>query len=75
MMADITSSFSIFLISESKLNSSFTNSTFNLNGYKIFRRDRDTYGGGLLLYVNQEIPCKVLNQQTASSINYCDAIF
>ena len=75
MMADITSSFSIFLISEWKLNSSFPNLPFNTNGYKIFRRDQDTYGGGLLLYVNKEIPCKVLNQQTASAINYCNANF
>ena len=67
MMADIISNFSIFLISESKLDSSFPNSQFKTNGYKIFRRDRDRYGGGLLLYVNEEIPCKILNQQTTSS--------
>ena len=52
-MADIISNFSIFLISESKLDSSFPNSQFKINGYKIFRRDRNRYGGGLLLYVNE----------------------
>ena len=61
--------FSIFLISESKLDSSFPNSQFKINGYKIFRRDRNRYGGGLLLYGNEEIPCKILKQQTASSIS------
>ena len=67
MMADIASNFSIFLISESKLDSYFPNSQFKINGHNIFRRDRTRYGGGLLLYVHEEIPCKILNQQTASS--------
>ena len=55
-----------FLISESKLDSFFSKQ-FKINGYKIFRRDRNRYGGGLLLYVNEETPCKILDQQTASS--------
>ena len=67
MMADIISNFSIFFASESKLDSSFPNSQFKIKGYKIFRRNRNRYGGGRLLYVNEEIPCKVLNQQAASS--------
>ena len=66
-MADITSNFSIFLISELKLDSSFPNSQFKINGYNFFRRDRNRYSGGLLLYVNEEIPCKILNQQIPSS--------
>ena len=66
MMADIISNFRIFLISELKLNLSFPNSQFKIKGYEIFRRDWHRYGGGLYLYVN-EIPCKILNQQTASS--------
>ena len=67
MMAVIISNFSIFLISELKLDSSFQNSQFKMNGYKIFRLDWNRYVGGLLLYVNEEIPCKISNQQTASS--------
>ena len=66
MMAGIVSNFIIFLISESKSDSSFPNSQFKINGYKIFRCDQNRYGGGLLLYVNEEIPCKNLNQQTVS---------
>ena len=64
MMANITSNFSLFLISESNLDLSFPNPQFKINGYKIFRRDRNRYGGGLLLYVNEEIPS---SQQTVSS--------
>ena len=67
IMADIISNFSVFLISKSKLDSSFPNSRFKINSYEIFRRDRNRFARGLLLYVNGEIPCKILNQQTASS--------
>ena len=49
------------------MDSSLPNSQFKTNGYKIFRRNRSRYGGVLLLYVNEDIPCKILNQQTASS--------
>ena len=32
-----------------------------LNGYKMFQRDRDRFGGGLMLYVNEQIPSKVFS--------------
>ena len=53
--------FDIFLISESKIDSAFPHMQFKINGYKLFRRDRNRFGGGLLLYLNEEIPCKFLN--------------
>ena len=34
---------------------------FKINGYKLFRRDRNRFGEGLMLYLNEEIPCKFLN--------------
>ena len=67
MLVNIISNFSIFLISESKLDSSFPNSQFKINGYKMFRCDRNRYSEAFLLYVNEEIKCKMLNQQTTSS--------
>ena len=62
MMAYIVSNFSILLVSESKLDSSFPNSHFKRNANKIFRRDRNKYGGGVPLYVNKEMPGKISNQ-------------
>ena len=67
MIVNIISNFSIFLISESKFYSSFPNSQFKINGYEIFRCDWNRYGEAFLLYVNEEIECKILNQQTTSS--------
>ena len=35
---------------------------FRINGYKIFRLDRNRLGGGLILYINENIPCKPLQE-------------
>ena len=45
----------IFLIPESKINLTFPNIQFKINGYKLFRRDPNWFGGGLMLYLNEEI--------------------
>ena len=61
--------FDVFLVSESKLDSSFPEAQFKIPGYRIFRQDRDKYGGGLMFYINQNIPCKKIETfQFTSSI-------
>ena len=42
--------------------SSFPNQQFCIPEYRIFRKDRNVRGGGLLFYVNQDLNCKVLNK-------------
>ena len=42
----------VFLISESKLNSSFLDAQFKIPDYGIFRRDWDKYAGSLMFYIN-----------------------
>ena len=41
------------LISETKIDESFPNRKFKINGYKIIRRDRDSFGGGLIFDINE----------------------
>ena len=41
----IRKTFDIFLISETKIEDSFPNAQFKTEGYKHFRKDRDTFGG------------------------------
>ena len=53
--------FDIFLVSGTKLDDSFPNNQFYLNGYKMFRRDRNGSGGGLCIYVKEAIAAKQLN--------------
>ena len=53
----------IFLSSETKLDSSFPGEKFVIKGYSTpFRLDRNQTGGGLLLYVREGIPCKILKE-------------
>ena len=49
----------IMLCSEIKTDSSFPQGQFRIEGYSPpFRKDRDRNGGGLLLYVREDIPSK-----------------
>ena len=57
-LANIVKVFDIFLILESKLDDTFPINQFAIGGYKFFRRDRNRFGSGLILYNNKNIPCK-----------------
>ena len=61
-LADIVSgNIDVLLISETKIDNTFPDNQFFLNGFgKPLRFDRNVNGGGLLLYVRQDIPCKQL---------------
>ena len=54
----------IGLISETKTDESFPNQQFQINGYKTTRRDRNSFGGGLIFYINEQIPSKVLTLES-----------
>ena len=47
MIAETITNFDIFLILESKIDSTFSNMQFKINGYKLFRRDCNRFGGGI----------------------------
>ena len=46
----ITNNIDICLLSETKIDESFPNQQFNISNYKIFRRDRNKHGGGIILH-------------------------
>ena len=49
------------MISETKINNSFPISQFTMAGYSIpFRLDRTSHGGRILLFVREDIPCKII---------------
>ena len=57
------------MISETKIDNSFPISQFTMTGYSISSRlDRTSHGGGILLFVRQYIPCKIIKTD-------CDADF
>ena len=49
------------MISETKLDESFSPGQFLLDGYSVsFRSDRDGNGGGILSFIKEDIPSKLL---------------
>ena len=51
----------ILLISESKLDASFYSANFVIPGFSTpYRRDRNCFGGGILVYIREDIPSKLL---------------
>ena len=51
----------ILLLPETKIDDSFPDSQFFAEGFKMYRKDRTKTGGGLLLYVNENLPGKIIN--------------
>ena len=50
------------MISETKVDESFPSNHFLLDGYSVpFRFDRNGNGGGILLYIREDIPSKLLS--------------
>ena len=60
---DIIKLFDVFLVSESKLNHTFPSNQFRINCYKMVRLDRNRFGGGSILYITENIPCKPLQER------------
>ena len=58
---NIIRTFDLFLIAGSKLDSTFPMNQFRIHGYKIFRRDCNRFESDLMLYINENIPCKPLS--------------
>ena len=53
-----------YLGSNAKKLDSVSTSAFKINGYKMFRKDRDRFVGGLVFYVNDQIPSNVLSLES-----------
>ena len=53
------------MVSETKLDDTFPTSHFLMQGYLILlRTDRTSKGGSTLLYVREDIPCKLIKTET-----------
>ena len=68
---DICANLDILLILETKLDDSFSSAQFLLDGFsKPYRLDRCSNGGGILLYIRDDIPSRLL-----SNSNKTESIF
>ena len=58
--------FDIFIITETKLDNTFPTSQFCIEGFSIpYRLDRNRNSGGIIIYVREDIPTKILTKQFA----------
>ena len=63
LKALIKTNIDILVLTETKIDSSFPNAQFRIDGFSIpFRLDRNKFAGGVLIYVRKDIPCKELIQ-------------
>ena len=60
----------IFMISETKIDNSFSISQFTMTGYSIpFRLDRTSNGDGILLLVSEDILCRTVKTDCDGDIS------
>ena len=61
LQEQINGNVDILLILEAKLDDSFPNGQFLIKGYSApYRLDRDTQRGGIILFIREDIPSKLL---------------
>ena len=66
----IKNNIDILMISETKLDSSFPNGQFQIHGYsEPYRLDRNGNGGGILVFIREDIATKLIDSQMGSSLN------
>ena len=57
----INNNIDILMISETKLDPSFPTGQFHIHGFsELYRLDRNSSGGGMLLYFREDIPSKLI---------------
>ena len=62
----------ILVIAEKKLDDAFPNSQFLVPGFsRSFRLDRNWRGGGVMIYVREDIPSKLLTKHVFPSDTEC----
>ena len=56
----------ILVLTETKIDSSFPNAQFKIDGFSApLKLDRNIFGGGVLIYVREDIPCKQLTKRSS----------
>ena len=69
----IKNNIDILVLTETKLDSSFPFTQFDIDGYIQFRLDKKNDAGGIIIYIREDIPCRELNNHLLS--NNVEGIF
>ena len=63
--------FDVFAQAETKIDGAFPDSQFYIKGYRMFRKDRNRFGGGLLVYIRRGLITQRINHLEG---NYIESI-
>ena len=66
VLAGIKNNIDVLMISETKLDSTFPKMQFHFEEYCVYRLDRNEHGVGILVYVREDIPSKLIPMQNSS---------
>ena len=67
LLDQIKGNVDILVISETKLDESFLENQFKIPGFTPpFRRNRNEFGGGIMVFVREDIHSKVISMETLS---------
>ena len=50
----------LLVVNETKVDSTFPTAQFTMEGYTTYRLDRDKNGGGIMIFIREDIPSKIL---------------
>ena len=65
LVEQVSGNVDVLVLSETKIDESFPEGQFKIPGFCTpFRLDRDSFGGGILVYVQENIPPKFLSSET-----------
>ena len=71
LKALVNNNLDILVISETKLDHTFPDNQFSMDGFRLIRQDREIngqYGGGVIVFIRDDIPCKELTFQANKEI-------
>ena len=63
-----TNTVDMLIIAETKLDNTFINSQFAVDNYHLWRADRNSRGGGLLVYIRSDLACDRKNNIECGTI-------
>ena len=55
----LSNNFHILAVSETHLDSTFEDTSLMIEGFNIYGKDRNAYGGGICIYVQRHLPVKI----------------
>lgn len=61
--------FDVLVISETKIDASFLDSQFHINGYRLCHNDRQAGGGGLMIYVRSDVRVRQLERMSLEDLS------